>query len=209
MSKLAPLRRQNLCCLLASLPPNVVVPRRTTSSLQMAANPNGSPLLCECGCRPSDLAEEDGGEKTSATLSIERSAAPSPEEQITCSEMFPFILPLFWLPPSLPSSPPTATPHPSLPVNELPSDYWGFWRSIRTMCEGLEAADGSPSSSSSPASLPSQHTRCPRASGGEKLSASSKASTYWLFAGFYFSTEYISSRGGESTASLKLDCTVV
>lgn len=30
----------------------------------------------------------------------------------------------------------------SLSLNELPSDYWGFWRSIRNMCEGLEAADG-------------------------------------------------------------------
>lgn len=29
-----------------------------------------------------------------------------------------------------------------LSLNELPSDYWGLWRSIRNMCGGLEAADG-------------------------------------------------------------------
>ena len=29
-----------------------------------------------------------------------------------------------------------------LSLNELPLDYWGLWRSIRNMCEGLEAADG-------------------------------------------------------------------
>lgn len=66
--------------------------------------------------------------------------------------MFPFILPL--LGPSLtvvhasllylfPSF--SATPvFLSLPLslNELPSDYWGLWRSIRNMCGGLEAADG-------------------------------------------------------------------
>lgn len=30
----------------------------------------------------------------------------------------------------------------SLSLNELPSDYWGLWRSIKNMCGGLEAADG-------------------------------------------------------------------
>lgn len=70
--------------------------------------------------------------------------------------MFPFILPPLWPAPALLSSPSFPPIPPSLPshpplfffffitpsLNELPSDYWGFWRSIRNMCEGLEAADG-------------------------------------------------------------------
>lgn len=69
--------------------------------------------------------------------------------------MFPFILPPLWpaptllsspsfppISPSLPSHPPLFFITPSLSLNELPSDYWGLWRSIRNMCGGLEAADG-------------------------------------------------------------------
>lgn len=69
--------------------------------------------------------------------------------------MFPFILPPLWpaptllsspsfppIPPSLPSHPPLFFLSLPLSLNELPSDYWGLWRSIRNMCEGLEAADG-------------------------------------------------------------------
>lgn len=40
---------------------------------------------------------------------------------------------------SLPPPPLLSLP---LSLNELPSDYWGLWRSIRNMCGGLEAADG-------------------------------------------------------------------
>lgn len=79
---------------------------------------------------------------------------------------------------------------PSLSLNELPSDYWGFWRSIRNMCEGLEAADGKPSVEQLTLSALSSNEP-PRASGEEKLSASSKASTYWLFCRILFSAEYI------------------
>lgn len=63
-----------------------------------------------------------------------------------CSKMFPFILPPLWRTPALlpcctffSSSLPIAH---SLSLNELPSDYWGLWRFIRNMCEGLEAANG-------------------------------------------------------------------
>ena len=70
--------------------------------------------------------------------------------------MFPF--PPLCLPPSLSQLPafksilsllpifssflPLPLFHLSLSLNELPSDYWGLWRSITNMCAGLEAVAG-------------------------------------------------------------------
>lgn len=71
-------------------------------------------------------------------------------------------LPFGVLPLSYPAALSSPPPHPSLTpsLNELPSDYWGLWRFIRNMCEGLEAADGKsfvlhPNSLPPPAEIPS------------------------------------------------------
>lgn len=88
-------------------------------------------------------------------------------------------------------SPSFLSPSPSSPtpffffflsLHQLPSDYWDLRRSIRNMCGGLEAAWWE---ALRQAARPRLSQRA-GASGGEKLSVSSKTETYWLFAGHYF-----------------------